>query len=319
MRAVAVVLALSAATACGSSSTPPAAAPSTSTSSTPASTTSVAAAPSTTAATTGPCGGRPLPAAYAHVLVIVMENHGYADVAAHSPYLNHLAAQCGLATNYRAVAHPSLPNYLAMTSGGTQGLTDDCTACSSGAPSIFQQVGADGWKAYEEDMPSAGYTGAASGTYAKKHNPAAYFTAVASAYATRAVPMGTPSAGVLSDDLAHDTLPKFGFLTPNLCNDEHDCPVARGDAWLSRWVPAILASPAYRAGTTALFISYDEDDTTGGNRVYTVAAGPSVAPGTTSGAAFDHYSLLATIEDLLGVARLGSAATATSMRTAFGM
>lgn len=318
MRAVAVVVALLAAGACGSSSTPPAAAPSTSTSTAPAPTTSLtAAAPSTTAAPSGPCGGRPAPAAYAHVLVIVLENHGYADVAAHSPYLNRLASQCGLATNYRAVAHPSLPNYLAMTSGGTQGVTDDCTACPTAAPSIFQQVGPDGWRAYQEDMPSAGYTGAASGTYAKKHNPAAYFTAVASAYATRAVPMGTPSAGALADDLAHDTLAKFDFLTPNLCNDEHDCPVATGDAWLQRWLPTILASPTYRAGATALFVTYDEDDTTGGNRVYTVAVGPSVPPGTTAGAAFDHYSLLATIEDLLGVGRLGSAATATSMRTAF--
>ncbi|HEX3623351.1 MAG TPA: alkaline phosphatase family protein [Acidimicrobiales bacterium] len=263
-----------------------------------------------------PCAGRPAPATYAHVLVIVMENHGYTDVAAHSPYLNRLASQCGLATNYRAVAHPSLPNYIALTSGGTQGIADDCTACSTGATSIFQQVGADGWKSYEEDLPSAGYTGAASGTYAKKHDPAAYYTAIAGAFATRAVPMGTPTAGALADDLAHDTLPKFGFLTPNLCNDEHDCGIATGDAWLSTWVPKILGSPAYAAGGTALFVTYDEDDTTGGNRVYTVAVAASVIAGTSSDAAFDHYSLLATMDDMLGLGRLGSAGGATSMRLA---
>jgi phospholipase C len=131
------------------------------------------------------------------------------------------------------------------------------------------------------------------------------------------VPMGTPTAGALTDDLAHDTLPRFGFLTPNLCNDEHDCPIATGDAWLATWVPKILAAPAYQGGSTALFVTYDEDDTTGGNRIYTVVVAPGVAAGTSSDAAFDHYSLLATFEDLLGLDRLGNASTATSMRAAF--
>ncbi len=279
--------------------------------------TTTARAPAPVTPTPGaPCTGQPAPASYAHVLVIVMENHGYADVAAHSPYLDRLGSDCGLATNFRAVAHPSLPNYLALTSGSTQGVTTDCTSCSSSAPSIFGQVGGDGWKAYEEDLPSPGYTGAASGRYAKKHDPAAYFTAVAPAFATQAVPMGTTTAGALDDDLTHDTLPRFGFLTPDLCNDEHDCPVATGDAWLSAWVPKILASAAYHSGRTALFVTYDEDDTTGGNRIYTVAVAPSVVAGTSSDAAFDHYSLLATMEDMFGLGRLGNAAGATSMRLA---
>jgi phospholipase C len=129
--------------------------------------------------------------------------------------------------------------------------------------------------------------------------------------------MGTVTAGALADDLAHDTLPRFAFLTPNLCNDEHDCSLATGDAWLSTWVPGILGSPAYRAGGTALFVTYDEDDNSANNRIYTVAVAPSVPPGTSSDAAFDHYSLLATMEDLLGLGRLGHAAAATSMRAAF--
>jgi acid phosphatase len=340
VRAAALLVAAALTAACGSSpaSHPAAAAPPTTVSavptpaagesSSPSTSTSVRATttttPATTAATSGattlaaaPCTGRAAaPATYDHVLVVVMENHGYADVAAHSPYLNRLASQCGLATQFRAVAHPSLPNYLALTSGSTQGVTDDCTSCSSAGASIFGQL-AGGWKAYEEDLPSAGFTGASSGRYAKKHNPAAYFTAVASAYATQAVPMGTPTAGALADDLAHDTLPRFGFLTPNLCNDEHDCPIATGDAWLSTWVPKILASPAYQAGRTALFVTYDEDDTTGGNRIYTVVVAPSVPAATSSDAAFDHYSLLATFEDLLGLDHLGNAATATSLRAAF--
>lgn len=280
----------------------------------PASTTSTTLAPITAAT---PCAGRPGVATYAHVLVIVMENHGYADVAAHSPYLDKLAAACGLATDSHGVAHPSLPNYLALTSGGTQGVTDDCTGCSTGATSIFQQVGDKGWKAYEEDLPAAGFTGATAGNYAKKHNPAAYFTAVKAAYATQAVPLGTLAAGALADDLAHDTLPQFAFVTPNLCHDGHDCPLATGDAWLAGWVPKILASPAYQAGRTALFVTYDEDDNTAANHIYTVVAAPAVPAGTSVSTTLDHYSLLATVEDLLGLGRLGNAAAATSMRAAF--
>ena len=187
VRAAAVVV-LALGVACGSATTPRAAPTTTvATAASPLAATSTSAPAPTTAA---PCAGGAAPATYAHVLIVVMENHGYADVAAHSPYLNRLAGQCGLARGYKAVAHPSLPNYLALASGSTQGVTDDCTSCSSGGASIFQQLGAD-WRSYQEDMPSAGYTGAASGKYAKKHNPAAYFTSVAAAYATQAVPMGT--------------------------------------------------------------------------------------------------------------------------------
>jgi phospholipase C len=114
-----------------------------------------------------------------------------------------------------------------------------------------------------------------------------------------------------------DTLPRFGFVTPDLCDDEHDCSIATGDAWLSRWVPRILSSSAYRAGGTALFITYDENDGRAGNHIYTVAVSRSVPPNSSSQEAFDHYSLLAAVEDLLGLSRLGQATTATSMRPAF--
>lgn len=266
-----------------------------------------------------PCSGRASPTAYSHVLLIVMENHDYAQVTGHSPYLNGLAAQCGLATDSHGVAHPSLPNYLALTSGGTQGIITDCTSCSTGAASIFAQVGDTGWKSYEEGMPSAGFTGATSGRYVKRHNPPAYFTAEAGAFATRSVPMGTVDAGPLSADLRTGGMPRFAFLTPDLCNDEHDCTLATGDAWLAKWIPAIVASPTYQAGDTALFVTYDEDDNRADNHVYTVAVAPSVRPGTIAGDRYDHYSLLATMEDLLGLGRLGLATSATSMRPVFSL
>jgi phospholipase C len=252
-------------------------------------------------------------------LVIVMENHDYAQVAGHSPYLNGLAGRCGLATDFHGVAHPSLPNYVALTSGGTQGISTDCTSCSIGAPSIFSQVGDTGWKSYEEGMPSAGFTGPSSGAYVKRHNPPAYYTSAGAAFRTQSVPLGTVDSGPLSTDLHNGALPRFAFLNPDLCNDEHDCPVATGDAWLAKWVPEILGSPAYQAGDTALFVTYDENDNRADNHVYTVVAAPSVRPGSTSNGRFDHYALLATIEDLLGLGRLEASASAASMRPAFNL
>lgn len=243
----------------------------------------------------------------------MLENHGFSQVFGLSRYLNRLAGRCGLATNYRAVAHPSLPNYLALTSGSTGGITSDCTDCTLSTRSIFEQVGGS-WRAYEESLPQPGFRGGSSGSYAKKHNPAAYYTRIAAQYATRAVPLDR-----LTADLARDRLPRYAFVTPNLCHDEHDCSISTGDAWLAEWVPRILTSRAYLRGRTALFLTYDEDNGTQGNRVYTVVVAPSVRPGTVSGRPFTHYSLLATEESLLGVPCLALACSAGSMRAAFGL
>jgi phospholipase C len=264
-----------------------------------------------------PCGwGTRPPKTYKHVITIVLENHTYSQVAHDSPYLNSLARRCGLASNYSAIRHPSLPNYLALTSGDTDGITSDCTGCSTSARSIFGQVGPRGWRAYEESLPSVGYTGGRSGRYAKKHNPAAYFTSVASAYGRNAVPLETTLPG----DLKGNRLPRYSFVTPDLCNDEHDCDVSTGDRWLEEWVPKILASPAYRDGATALFITYDEGNHSD-NRIYTVVVSPSTRPGTVSNQKFDHYSLLKTEEALLGLPCLAHACDGetASLRSAFGL
>ncbi len=259
-----------------------------------------------------PCTGAPAPARFAHVILIVMENHGFDQVAGHSPYLNALARRCGLATDYHAVSHPSLPNYLALTSGSTQGLDGtDCSpgaGCRSGGPSIFGQTR---WRAYAESMPGH-CVRSNSGNYAPRHNPAVYFTREAAACAANDVPLTA-----LPGDLRSGRLAAYTFIAPNLCSDEHDCPVAPGDAWLARWVPRIMSTPAYRSGQTALFITYDEDDHQEGNRVYTVVAARSVRPGTVSRRPFTHYSLLRTQEQLLGLPALGRAAAATSMASAF--
>lgn len=256
------------------------------------------------------CTGALPPRGYAHVLLVVLENHSYADIAGHSPYLNALARRCGLSADYRAVAHPSLPNYLALTSGGTHGIGSDCTDCPVQAASIFGQLRGD-WRSYLQSLPATGFAGAFSGMYAKKHNPAAYYTPIARAYARRAVPLAA-----LRRDLADGTLPRFGLVVPNLCSDEHDCSVTTGDDWLRRWVPEVLASNAYRSGKTALFVTYDEG-TDAGNHVYTVVAARSVPPHTVVRAPLDHYSLLRTVERLLGLPCLADACRARPMTAAF--
>jgi hypothetical protein len=274
----------------------------------------------------GPCGTRATPPGrYAHVIWIVMENHAYSQVigSASAPYENQLAGQCGLATNYKAVTHPSLPNYIAMTSGGTQGVTDDNPPSSHplSAASIFSQVKAAGltWRSYEEAMPSNCYLGS-SGRYAVKHNPAAYFVPIRSDCAVWDVPMGTTSGGAFLNDLSANTLPAFSFVTPDMCNDTHDCGVGTGDSWLQGWIPKIVASPAYQSGNTAIVLTWDEDDFTTVNQVATIVISPTTTPGTRSATAFNHYSLLKTTEQMLGISTyLGHAGDAgtTSMRSAF--
>lgn len=243
------------------------------------------------------CSGRRAPSPRWRVVVVVLENHSYSQIAGSSPYLNQLAHRCALASDYLAVSHPSLPNYLALTSGSTNGITSDCTDCPVAAPSIFQQLGTN-WRSYLESMPSPGYTGAFSGPYAKKHNPAAYYTRIAREYIRQAVPLGSPTSGRLARDLREGSLKRFSLIVPNLCNDEHDCPITVGDDWLRTWIPLILASPAYTSGQTMLFITYDEG-TGSDNRVYTVAVNPSIRPGTIIRTPLNHYSLLKTSQQLL--------------------
>lgn len=237
-----------------------------------------------------------------------MENSSYEDIVGSSdaPYLNALAHKCGLAANYSALAHPSLPNYIAMTSGSTQGITDDGSPSEHplAAPSIFSQLGG-GWRALAESMPSA--CDLSDGErYAVRHNPAVYYTNIRTRCAKRDVPL-TRRPNLTA---------RFTFITPNLCHDMHDCSTATGDTWLAGFVPKILRSRAYRAGNAVVFITWDEGS--GDNHIATLVLSRYTRPGTVSRKAFSHYSLLRTTETLLGIqTKLGHAATATDMRRAF--
>jgi hypothetical protein len=256
----------------------------------------------------------PPPPRYDHIVWIVMENHSYDQIVGSSdaPYINQLIAQYGLATDFHAESHPSLPNYLAMTCGSTQGISDDDPPADHplNVPSIFSLLPGGGSRSLEESMPSD-CAKVDSGEYAVRHNPQAYYTNLGDDCANYNVPLGdTP-----------DLSARFTFVTPNLINDMHDGTVTDGDVWLSTFVPQVLASPEYTAGRAALFITWDEDDDLlGDNHIPTLVIAPSVAPGTQVTARLDHYALLRATQEMLGVTPLlGNAATAAVMRTPFNL
>jgi hypothetical protein len=257
-----------------------------------------------------------------HVLVIVMENHAYSQIIGHAPYIDRLAGQCGLATNYHAVSHPSLPNYLAMTSGSTWGITSDCSPAQCPVPrnSIFAQVGGLHrlWHVYAESMPTPCAL-QSSGEYAVKHNPAAYYTVggVRRFCRSRVTRVGVPGGGPLHSAL-YGSMPAYSFVVPNLCNDMHDCPVSTGDAWLAAWIPAIIKSPAYQNRHLAIIITFDEDNGSARNHVATLVVSPYTPRGARSSTSYTHYSILRTSEYLLGAHRfLGGAAHAVGLSRAF--
>jgi phosphatidylinositol-3-phosphatase len=246
------------------------------------------------------------------VVVVVFENKGRDRVlgSADAPTFAMLARRYAALTNYRAVSHPSLPNYLALVSGSTQGITDDCTSCVVVAQSLADTLEGAGrsWKTYAEGLPQAGFTGPYAGRYAKKHNPFVYFRSVLSApeRLSRVVPLAA-----FRRDLAAGTLPDYSLVVPNLCNDMHDCPIATGDRWLKRFLAPLLGSSQVRGG--AVFVVFDESDDSnvgGGGLVPAFVAGPVVRPGARSVVVLDHYSLLRTIEDGWGLPYLGRSARA---------
>jgi phospholipase C len=257
---------------------------------------------------------------------ILMENQNYSSIYgnANAPYETQIANQCGLATNYHAIGHPSLPNYIALTSGSTQGITDDSDPSSHplDVPSIFHQAYPSA-KGYAETMPSNCFL-TNSGSYYVRHAPWAYYINGTvgnqrTECQTNDVPMGTYQSGNFHNDVVNGTLPNFSFVTPNGCDDMHDCSVATGDAYLANLVPTIIAGPDYQAGHLAIVIVFDENGGASGNQVYAAVISPFTVPGTQSATNFTHYSLLRTTEEILGVPLLGGAATAASMRTPFGL
>ncbi len=241
-----------------------------------------------------------------------MENLGY-DAAMATPSIAKLAHEYAAATNYDAVAHPSLPNYLALTSGGTWGVTSDCFTCYRSEPNLGSQLSGAGvpWGAYMEGLPSSCdltpyYL---PGDYAGKHDPFRYFTNIRT----------SPALCAHIQPLANLNLarpPTFAWITPNLCHDGHDCPASQAGAWLDGFVAQVTASPGWRNGGV-LFVTWDEgnggDTRGGGGHALTLVIAPGLPPGEMVAQPFNHYALLHTIEASLGVPPLGAAAQAPVM------
>ena len=258
-----------------------------------------------------------------HVVVVLMENTSFSSIignTAQAPYINSLARNYSYSSNYFATDHPSLPNYLELTSGTNAGITNDCTppgpGCTANVANIADRITASGrtWKGYMEDAPGSCPTGN-SGGYYTKHDPFVYFNDIRSNAARCASVV--PYSSLATDFSATGSTPNYAFVTPNQCNDMHDCSIATGDTWLSQNIPPILNSPAFTLQNSLLVLVWDEDDSSGNNHVAVVMAGSSVKSGYVSGARADHYALLRTIEAAWGLPTLtandGSASPMSDM------
>ncbi|MEA2536633.1 MAG: phosphatidylinositol-3-phosphatase [Chloroflexota bacterium] len=256
---------------------------------------------------------------FRHIYVIVMENREYGTIVGNSsaPYINSLIARYGLATNYRAVAHPSQPNYIALFSGSTQGVKDNGIHSLARA-NLVDQLTAHGisWRVFAQNVPAGCYKGATahggpdgSGTYARKHEPAISFTSIAR----------RPVRCARIRDFSHfsPSIADFELIVPNMCNSMHDCSTATGDSFLRRFVPRILRSPAMQG--SVLFLTWDEGTTDlgGGGRIATVVIGPTVKRGYRSATPHTHYSLLRTVETAWGLGCLNRACAANDLREFF--
>jgi hypothetical protein len=237
-----------------------------------------------------------------HVFVVMMENKGY-DQALGGDYTASLSSEYAVAADYHAIAHPSLPNYLALTSGSTQGITSDKYQALPSGEDLGSELTSAGipWRAYMEDMSDGCFD--SPSPYAIKHNPFAFYGGQC--------PSNVVDLSQLDEDLSGE-IPNFVWITPNLCHNEHDCSVSTGDQWLAEIVPKITESDAWKEDGV-LFIVWDEDDKKSGpNRVPLIVVAPDLKSHQTD-AHYDHYSLLATIQDRLDVERLGEAVNAQAI------
>jgi phosphatidylinositol-3-phosphatase len=259
----------------------------------------VFAAPVVLAAPIRPLVGVPQPA---HVVVVVMENHSYSEIIGSSsaPYINSLANGGAKFTQSFAVTHPSEPNYLALFSGSTQGLTNDSCPHTYSSNNLGQQLisASRTFIGYSESMPSDGYTGCTSGQYARKHNPWVNFTNVPSSSNLRFSRFPTN----------YGTLPSVSFVVPNLCNDMHDCSISTGDTWLKNNIDGYAQWA--KANNSLLILTFDEDDHSQSNQIPTVFFGQHVKVGNYS-EHITHYNVLRTIEDAFGLPCVANSCSAT--------
>src|SRR5215813_8157732 len=204
----------------------------------------------------------PMPAGqptFSHVFLLVEENHRYSEVIGNSsmPYLNSLASEYGLATQYFANAHPSMPDYLMLTTGMMESFDDNFSGIIQD-DNVVRELNKAGktWKAYQESIPSAGYLGGDAPPYVRRHNPLSYLSDVQenASQAANIVPFSQFAA-----DLANNALPQYSFITPDVNNDAHNGTLVEADSWLQSNIAPLIASPTFQNG--GLFIiTFDESE-----------------------------------------------------------
>jgi len=244
-----------------------------------------------------------------HVVVAMFENHGFNQVigSASASYLNRLAGEGALLTDAHGITHPSQPDYIALFSGSTHGVTNDsCPHDFSGADNLGSQLVGAGltFTGYSEGLPGQGFRGCTGGDrYARKHSPWVDFTALPA------------SANLPFTEFPQDfaTLPTVSFVIPNLCDDMHDCSVSIGDAWLQAHLDQYVQWAM--SHNSLLIVTWDEDEgsnpANGGGHIPALIVGGPVRPGARYGGTLDHYGMLRTIEAAYGLPALGTAAQRT--------
>jgi hypothetical protein len=241
------------------------------------------------------------------VQLVIFENESYDDVigSAQAPYITGLSKTWANMTQSFAITHPSEPNYLALFSGSTQGITGDNCPVSFSVPNLASELIAAhiGFTGFAESMPSRGFTGCQavpdnlpSGyLYMRKHVPWADFTNIpASDSRPYTKPLSKPPT-------------RFTWITPNMCNDMHDCSIATGDTWASTNLPKLIAWDQKHNGV--LILTFDENDGSAGNQIPTILMG-NVNPGQYS-QTINHYNVLRTIENIFGIAPIGASSSAS--------
>lgn len=266
-----------------------------------------------------------------HIWMITEENHSYESVIGNSnmPYYNSLARTYGLATQYYANQHSSLPALMWSVAGQSVTSNNYTTSCFN-VNNVVRQLLIKGftWRVYEEDLPYAGFTGLSSGNYVRRHNPLIDFTDVCSpSQQIQSVPFTQ-----LANDIANHNTPNYAYVTPNMQHDADLGSLAQADAWLSQVVPKILALPEFQfTGDGILFIVWDEGNVSTpdnrcsatvssgcGGRVATLVIGPKVRRGFKSTVLYHHQNLLRTVCNALGFSSCpGAGASAQPMADFF--
>jgi acid phosphatase len=256
------------------------------------------------------------PPASSRVFLVVEENHSYSQVIGNSsmPYLNSLASKYGLAIQYYADAHPSIPNYFMLTTGQIETIDDSFNGILTDDNIVRELVNANKtWHSYAESLPNAGYMGGDSGPYLRHHNPFTYFNNVnGTSQASNVVPFSQ-----FSSDLSSGNLPDYSFIIPNALNDAHDGTLAAADQWLQNNIDPLIKSSAFQSNGL-LVIVFDEsvlsDLSHIGGHVAMVVVGPHVKPGFQSSIFFQHESTLRLMLSTLGIKTFpGNASSASDM------